>query len=298
MKVLAVVATHNRANLLHRCLKHNNEQVIVPNSILVVNNGSNDNTSEVIKNHNAIELLQENLGSAGGWYSGIDYCIKNNFDACWLMDDDGYPHRLALSTLIQEMDKSHACISSCVLKESNNDEFVFPLPKLNSNQLPLLFSFKRKYFRLSEMRKHGLSEYNFAHLFNGALISSNAILSIGNINKDYFIMGDEVDYFFRLKSVGSVKTVFDAKHFHPDVSKREYTETKIYYLLKNTIINHNKYFDARFLRNAILILIVSIRVSFRNGILFFLKLLFSRSLIIPKAIYRGYKNRLGSDIRI
>ena len=137
MKVLAVVVTHNRANLLHRCLKHINEQVIVPNSILVVNNGSNDNTSEVIKNHNAIELLQENLGSAGGWYSGIDYCIKNNFDACWLMDDDGYPHRLALSTLIQEMDKSHACISSCVLKESNNDEFVFPLPKLNSNQLPL-----------------------------------------------------------------------------------------------------------------------------------------------------------------
>ena len=197
-----------------------------------------------------------------------------------------------------KMDKSHACISSCVLKENSNDEFVFPLPKLNSNQLPLLFSFKRKYFRLSEMRKHGLSEYNFAHLFNGALISSNAILSIGNINKDYFIMGDEVDYFFRLKSVGSVKTVFDAKHFHPDVSKREYTETKIYYLLKNTIINHNKYFDARFLRNAILILIVSIRVSFRNGILFFLKLLFSRSLIIPKAIYRGYKNRLGSDIRI
>ena len=192
------MVTHNRANLLHRCLKHINEQVIVPNSILVVNNGSNDNTSEVIKNHNAIELLQENLGSAGGWYSGIDYCIKNNFDACWLMDDDGYPHRLALSTLIQEMDKSHACISSCVLKESNNDEFVFPLPKLNSNQLPLLFSFKRKYFRLSEMRKHGLSEYNFAHLFNGALISSNAILSIGNINKDYFIMGDEVDYFLGL----------------------------------------------------------------------------------------------------
>ena len=63
LKVLAVVVTYNRANLLHRCLKHINEQVIVPNSILVVNNGSNDNTSEVIKNHNAIELLQENLGS-------------------------------------------------------------------------------------------------------------------------------------------------------------------------------------------------------------------------------------------
>ena len=45
------------------------------------------------------------------------------------MDDDGYPHRLALSTLIQEMDKSMLAFH-LVLKESNNDEFVFPLPKL------------------------------------------------------------------------------------------------------------------------------------------------------------------------
>ena len=298
MKVLAVVVTHNRANLLSRCLKHINEQALIPDSVLVVNNGSNDNTSDVIKNHNAKELLQENLGSAGGWYSGIDYCIKNNFDACWLMDDDGYPDRLALKTLVHKLDKSHACISSCVLKENSNDEFVFPLPKLNSNHFPLLFSFKRKYFRLSEIEKHGLSEYNFAHLFNGALISSKAILSIGNINRDYFIMGDEVDYFFRLKSAGSVKTICDAKHFHPDVSQREYSEIKIYYLLKNTIINHNKYFDAKFLRNVILLLAISIRVSLRNGISFFLKLLFSSSLIIPKAIYRGYKNRLGIDLRI
>ena len=30
-------------------------------------------------------------------------------------------------------------------------------------------------------------------------------------------------------------------HFHPDVSKRKYSDIKIYYLIKNTIINHNKY---------------------------------------------------------
>ena len=52
--------------------------------------------------------------------------------------------------------------------------------------------------------------YPFAHLFNGALVSSVAISEIGNVNPDFFIFGDEVDYFFRLRSKGDVVSVLAA----------------------------------------------------------------------------------------
>ena len=45
-------------------------------------------------------------------------------------------------------------------------------------------------------------------------------------------------------------------HFHPDVSKEKYSDIKIYYLIKNTIINHNKYFDQKILRNISMIIIL------------------------------------------
>ena len=220
MKIIAVIVTHNRSKLLSRCINSLKSQSNLPNEILVVNNGSTDDTSIVIKNHNVKELKQDNLGSAGGWSAGIEYCIKYNFDACWLMDDDGFPEKQALKTLKDNLSNLDACVSSCVLEENDKKNFVFPIPKLNARNNPLLFAIKRKYFSVSELKDEGINDYNFAHLFNGALIKSDSIKKIGNVNKNYFIMGDEVDYFYRLRAVGNVRTILSAKHFHPDVTKK------------------------------------------------------------------------------
>ena len=34
------------------------------------------------------------------------------------------------------------------------------------------------------------------------------------------MFGDEVDYFFRLRKVGKVRSLITSYHYHPDVSKR------------------------------------------------------------------------------
>jgi rhamnopyranosyl-N-acetylglucosaminyl-diphospho-decaprenol beta-1,3/1,4-galactofuranosyltransferase len=33
--------------------------------------------------------MQKNTGSCGGWWRRIRYAIDEDFDAIWLMDDDG-----------------------------------------------------------------------------------------------------------------------------------------------------------------------------------------------------------------
>lgn len=298
MKIITVIVTHNRSQLLSRCIDSLKSQSYLPDEILVVNNGSTDDTSEVIKYHNVSELKQDNLGSAGGWSAGIEYCIKYNFDACWLMDDDGFPEKEALKILKDNLNDLDACVSSCVLDENDKTSFVFPIPKLNSAKNPVLFSTKRKYYSISELSNLGNHDYDFAHLFNGALIKSDSIKKIGNVNKNYFIMGDEVDYFYRLRTAGNVRTILSAKHFHPDVTKRKYSDIKIYYLIKNTIINHNKYFDMNYIRNICLVMIVFIRVLKRNGVLYFFKFLFNKNFPLFKAIYSGAKGRVGIDLKI
>lgn len=296
MKILAVVVTHNRRILLEHCIQHLNTQKRLPDEVLVINNGSTDETENYLIANNIKHITQENLGSAGGWSTGIEYALRKNFDACWLMDDDGYPHQDSLEILEKNLDSKVSCVSSVVLKEDKKNEFVFPMPYLNKYGNPTLKPFKRKIHTLEEMESINLKpSYPFVHLFNGALINMSFIEKAGNINKNFFMFGDEVDYFYRLRKVGDVKSMLHAHHYHPDVTKRPYSDIKVYYLIKNTIILHKRYFDKPILRNLILIPVVLVRVLFRNGIVYFLKYIFSKKLLMPKSVLRGFQGNIGKD---
>ena len=64
-RILAVVVTHNRYILLSRCLDYLHNQVRPPNGLVVINNGSTDNTEAMLRelyrtlarNRRAIRLI-------------------------------------------------------------------------------------------------------------------------------------------------------------------------------------------------------------------------------------------------
>ena len=173
MKVLAVVVTHNRRELLARCLDHLLAQRDVPLDLLVVNNASTDGTVEMLSARGIDVVTQENVGSAGGWHRGIEEAQVRGYEAVWLMDDDGFPDPAALGVLVTTLMKpGFACVSSVVLREDAVDCFVFSFPKLDTAGLPRLFALPRKFARIEELRVAAVDGmYPFAHLFNGALIS-------------------------------------------------------------------------------------------------------------------------------
>ena len=207
------------------------------------------------------------MGSAGGWHRGIECALDEGFDAVWMMDDDGFPDSHALEKLVPYLHSDIACVSSIVVRENDTQKFVFPFPFLSANHLPILISRRRKIATVPELKTIALGEtYNFAHLFNGALINTRAVRSIGNVNTEYFIFGDEVDYFFRLRTYGTVQSILSAIHYHPDVTGRPYTPQKVYYYVKNTIILHGKYFDQVVLRNIFVIVAAIWRIARRNGL--------------------------------
>ncbi len=297
MNTIAVVVTHNRHELLARCLDNIQAQVCKPDEVLVINNASSDGTVEMLQQREVLFITQDNVGSAGGWARGIQYALDKDFDALWLMDDDGFPDKYALERLVLNFAPDIACVSSVVVREDDPHKFVFPFPILSKNHFPVLLSYKRKITTLAELntRVDG-GVYDFAHLFNGALINIRAVQSIGNVNTDYFIFGDEVDYFFRLREFGHVQSVLDAIHYHPDVTSRPYTPQKVYYYVKNTIILHGKYFDQVLLRNVFAIAAAIWRTTRRNGLGTAIRYIGGgEGQILYRAIWRGLAGSLGKD---
>ncbi len=297
MKILAAIITYNRSKLLMRCLYNVENQSRKPDEVLVVNNGSTDDTVKLLNEKKINFISQNNLGSAGGWFTALEYSIKNNYDYCWLMDDDGYPKYNALKILELSLNNNISCISSAVVEENLKNNFVFPLPILSNKGMPVIFALKRKIYNLKNFELlHKNNLYPYAHLFNGSLISINAIKKIGNVNKEYFIYGDELDLFYRLRNIGFVYTNINALHFHPNVKNAKLNEVKIYYFIKNTIIINKKFLDHPMLRSLLTVVIILFRVGKRNGLIYLLKLLLGfRKLIFYKAIYRGYKKKIGKD---
>lgn len=298
MRILAAIVTYNRCHLLSRCIDYVQVQRRQPDALVVINNGSTDGTSSMLAERGISVITQENVGSAGGWHRAIQCAQNEGFDAVWLMDDDGFPDSEALAGLEQALLPGVACASSIVVQENRPDYFVFPFPVLDDAELPVIFGSPRKIATVQALKSKAPSgTYPFIHLFNGALVSMAAVGQAGSVNREFFIYGEEVDFFFRLRTAGSVISVLDAVHYHPDVSKRPYNPTKVYYYVKNALILNRLHYNLVWLRHAFMLGLIFYRLLNRNGWLFAMSLLGGRSApIFYKAILRGLTGKLGKDL--
>lgn len=289
-RIIAVIVTHDRRVLLERCLDALERQSRRPDAFVVIDNGSTDDTVAMLGRRGVRYVSQANVGSAGGWHRGIQIAIEEGFDAVWLMDDDGYPAETALEFLEPALQGGVSCVSSVVLCEDDRDRLVFPLPLLDARGLPRIMAIPRKLPSLGELlprASKGL--FPFAHLFNGALVSTAAVRAVGNVNRDFFIFGDELDYLYRLRTFGPVYTVVAAHHYHPDVSARPLSDAKIYYYVKNTIILNNRYFDWALVRSVLTVAAAIARAGRRNGWSEAMSYLVGRkSHVLRTAISRGF----------
>ena len=296
LQTIAIVVTHNRSQLLKRCLINLKEQSHKVDKILVIDNDSRDNTQQVLNYLNIDYIKQKNLGSAGGWNTGLKYAINYGFDAAWLMDDDGYPDKKAYGILKKSFTKEMSCISSVIVNEYDRSKFVFPYPIINKNRIPKNGFYRQNIKLVSNFPSFCENNlYPWIHPFNGVLISIKAVKKIGNVNTDYFCYGDEVDYFFRLRKVGKTFTHSKAFHFHPEVSCRPLNKTKIFYFIRNSIFNYKKYYNYRLFRCTLAVFYILFKIYQRNNSFrIILSLLIGKDRkLFYSSLYQGLNNQLG-----
>ena len=84
MRIIAVVVTYNRRELLKRNIHSLRQQDSPLSAIVVVNNGSTDGTAEwLAEQHDLKVVSQENVGGSGGFYTGIREAYDMGADWIW-----------------------------------------------------------------------------------------------------------------------------------------------------------------------------------------------------------------------
>ena len=198
MKIIAVIVTYNRLKLLKKCLQHVKDQTRKPDNIIVINNGSTDETGEWLSEQDVLTYTQENKGGAGGFSLGINKAFAHGADWIWLMDDDTIPQADALEQLLNVLNKlqdrreSIGFLSSTVLWTDGD-----------------IHEMNRVYALHDEAKKAKLAfpeevEYPFVQFgtFVSMLLSAKAVKKVGLPIKEYFIWNDDVEYSKRVIAAG------------------------------------------------------------------------------------------------
>ena len=216
--LLVLIVTYNRLSDLKICVETVRKQTYKYFNILVVNNGSTDGTKEwLVQQADIITINQENLGGAGGFYTGMKYMYDNGYEWLVMMDDDGIPDKNEIKNLIQSYDK----VVSAVGKEVILNALV--ADKDDKDYTAFLWArSSRRTTKITELQKEQF--FNDIHPFNGTLVKRSVIEKIGMIKKEMFIWGDEIEYFLRTKKNRfKIATVPSAVHLHPkSVNKNNY----------------------------------------------------------------------------
>ena len=103
-RVVAVVVTYNRRDLLTEALSAVLAQSRAPDAVLVIDNASTDGTTEMVRaRFPSVRLAtaRRNTGGAGGFAYGLALALADAADLVWLMDDDTVPEPGALRAMLE-----------------------------------------------------------------------------------------------------------------------------------------------------------------------------------------------------
>ena len=190
-KVIAIVVTYNRKELLKESIKALLKQEYKNCNILIVDNASTDGTYEYIQNYiDGTKVIYKNtgfnIGGAGGFNFGMKEAYKIGCDFMWLMDDDCIVHNDSLTKLIEadkELKENYGFLSSKVLWKDSS------ICKMNIQKKNLI----KKVNNWKETRQKVIMA-TFVSFF----IKSEIVKNMGLPIKDFFIWADDIEYSRRI----------------------------------------------------------------------------------------------------
>lgn len=234
-KVIALVVTYNRQVLLSECIEALRKQSRPLDAILVVNNGSTDGTEEWLHQQKDIHFItQKNVGSSGGFSTGINWAYQKGYSWIWCMDDDGYSKEDALENLLDADDGNLRLLNCAVIDKENKKSFVW-----KTHQYKTLDEVDRKIIE------------GIGHPFNGTLLHRRIIERVGVPKPKFFLWGDETEYYYRIVKRNNIPvcTVSDSIHYHPSTAfsvKQDWDYTtawKMYFYVRNRFHIHRVKFN-------------------------------------------------------
>ncbi len=142
MKVLAIIPALNEEASL---------SVLIPKvkkyleNILVIDDGSHDNSADISKKHGAMVLKHpRNMGKGAACRSGFQFAKKMNYDAVITIDSDGQHAPEDIEVFIQQLKTYPDTVGMIIGNRMNNTEDMPLVRRLTNKLLSNLISFLAK----------------------------------------------------------------------------------------------------------------------------------------------------------
>ena len=212
-RIIAVVVTFNRRDMVTRLVASLDAGSVVPDEVVVVDNASSDGTADALAAAGTttpltVLRLTENTGGAGGFHTGLAEAMERGADLVWLMDDDGTPDADCLQSLLPHLD-THDFIGPAVVAEDDPGRLCFPIRVPGSSRVLHAVP------DLEAASASGLLE-GVVIPFNGVLVTRELVERIGLPREEFFIWGDDVEYLWRARAAGArIATVVGSRFRHP-----------------------------------------------------------------------------------
>lgn len=193
-RIACVIPTYNRRNEVECCLRALLGQTRPLDRIFVVDNASVDGTQEMVRErfpHNVTLIrLEENTGSAGGFYEGLRAAYLAGYDWIWAMDNDAEPAPNALEELVKSpgfADPRVGLLGSLVVGPAGEIQYG------HSARFSVLMR------QIPVEDEHSTSPLSIdAKSYTGALIHRRAIDRVGFPRTDFFAFHDDLQYTYRI----------------------------------------------------------------------------------------------------
>jgi len=232
--VCAVVVTHNRRDLLRRCLAALAEQQRPVDEVLVVDNASSDDTSAMVRaEHPDVQLLrlEENVGGAGGFHRGLAWAHARGHDWSWLMDDDTFTLPDTLAALLEGGARAPGgrppiLASQVQWKDGTLHPMNVPLPRWRSA------------VDIAEGVARGLLALRYA-TFVSVAVHRDAVDRHGLPRAHFFIWGDDVEFTARVMRERPGYLVPESRVYHWTASPHPAANPdsdRFYYHARNSLL--------------------------------------------------------------
>ena len=233
--VWAIVVTHNRREMLQRCLAALAAQTRRADRVLVVDNASTDGTRAMLdREHAHLDLLAlpTNEGGAGGFHEGMKRAHAAGAEWMWLMDDDTIPDPDALSELLAAPARLGAgpppvlLASKVVWRDGGVHPMNFPTPE------------RTRMERVVDGAVRGLMPFRAA-TFVSLLVHRGAVDRHGLPLKHFFVWSDDIEYTSRAVLSGDLGYLVPSSVVLHDTATAHTAHSappaRFYYHVRNTI---------------------------------------------------------------
>ncbi|MFA4976568.1 glycosyltransferase family 2 protein [Sphingobacterium paramultivorum] len=218
-RILTIIVSYNFEPWIHKCLPSLLDSSH-PTDILVVDNNSGDNTTQIIKEtYPTIRLIEssENLGFGKANNIGLDIVLKEEYDYAFLVNQDAW------------LDQD--CIANLVKINADNIGIISPI-HYDGTETTLDHGF-------AVYTKNATNEnsYRICSFVNAAFwfIPNPVIRKVGGFAPIFFHYGEDKDYANRIKYYGLNIILADRAKAYHDRQQRK-TDRKAF--LKSEFVYH------------------------------------------------------------